>query len=643
MTKSNRLIKEKSPYLLQHAHNPVDWYPWGPEVFAKAKKENKPIFLSIGYATCHWCHVMEEESFKDKDVAALMNDTFVCIKVDREERPDIDAVYMKACQLLTGSGGWPLTIIMTPDKEPFFAGTYFPKQARLGQIGMIELTRHIKETWANRHDDVLQSARMLTESLQTVERGQSDVNEATLHNCYEQLHQRFDPINGGFGSAPKFPTPHTILFLLRYAKRTGKGLDMAEKTLQALRTGGIYDHLGFGFHRYATDDAWHIPHFEKMLYDQALLVMAYAEAYQATRKQEYRQTMHDAATYVLRDMTSPDGAFYSAEDADSEGEEGKFYTWTKDEIIRILGTADAFFSVYALDQGVIYQHAPSTPDADKARDTLFRHRGQRVRPLKDDKILTDWNGLMIAALAKATQVTGDQQYAHAAERAADFILKTMMHQGRLFHRYRDNAAITGMLDDYAFLILGLMELYEATWTIDYLQKACDIQRILKKFFWDHSGGFFSTAHDAEQLITRQKEMYEGAVPAGNSVALFNMVRLAAITGDVTLEQDASLLCKAWSGELNMAPSEHTQLLCALDFIIGPSTVIVLAGKADTLLTAIRNHYYPNTFLLHQHEKLRDLAPFSRHIPLDKTAAYVCQHGSCSLPTTNVSVIIRQLG
>ena len=498
----NRLAAEKSPYLLQHADNPVDWYPWGPEAFEKARMENKPIFLSIGYSTCHWCHVMEHESFEDEQVAKLLNETFVCIKVDREERPDIDQVYMTVCQMMTGSGGWPLTVITTPDKKPFYVGTYFPRESRFGRIGMMDLVPRIKQAWADDPDELLAHARRISDSLQqTVPSSPGQMpDETSLALAYQQLSGIFDRANGGFGNSPKFPTPHNLVFLLHYHKRAPEqnSLKMVEQTLQAMRAGGIYDHIGFGFHRYSTDSRWLVPHFEKMLYDQALLAMAYTQAYQATADARYSQTAREIISYVLRDMTDTGGGFYSAEDADSEGGEGKFYLWTSDEVGDCLtpDEADLVRKVFNISRegnfseeatgertGRNILHLTDNLDTfaedlsisqkelqerlEAARGKLFQYRQKRIHPHKDDKILTDWNGLMIAALAQAGRALDETEYTEAAEKAADFILTNLRRpDGRLLHRYRDgNAGIDAHLDDYAFLTWAMLELYETTFNI----------------------------------------------------------------------------------------------------------------------------------------------------------------------------------
>jgi len=688
----NRLIFEKSPYLLQHADNPVDWYPWGTEAFEKARKENKPIFLSIGYSTCHWCHVMEHESFEDPEVARLMNEVFVSIKVDREERPDIDNVYMMVSQMMTGSGGWPLTIIMTPDKKPFFAATYIPKENRFGRMGMLELIPRIKEIWATRRGEVLSSANQITAALQQVSQDASgeELDETTLDLAYEQLAKRFDEQHSGFGSAPKFPTPHNLLFLLRYWKRTNteRALQMVEKTLQAMRRGGIYDHVGFGFHRYSTNSRWLVPHFEKMLYDQAMLAMAYTEAYQATGKEEYRKTAGEIFTYVLRDMTAPEGGFYSAEDADSEGEEGKFYLWTEEEIRQVLGSeeADLILKVFNIEKnGNFMEQATgkraranilhlrkslteiaselkmSDQDLQKrletARQKLFTYREKRIHPHRDDKILTDWNGLMIAAFAKGARVFDEPRYAEAAKATVDFILKNMRKSdGRLLHRYRDEqASLPAQVDDYAFLIWGMLELYETIFEVRYLQIALDLNRDLIEHFWDdNNGGFYFVADDGENLLVRQKEIYDGAIPSGNSVAMLNLLRLGRITANYDFEEKAARIGRAFSRNVKQSPSAYTQLMVAVDFGVGPSYEVVIAGNSqaeDTkeMLKAIRTQFIPNKVMIlrptEQESPDSDhLAEFTKHhLSIEgKATAYVCLNYNCRLPTTDVNKMLELL-
>lgn len=688
----NRLIFEKSPYLLQHAGNPVDWYPWGPEAFEKALKENKPIFLSIGYSTCHWCHVMEHESFEDPEVASLMNEAFVCIKVDREERPDIDALYMTVCQMLTGSGGWPLTILMTPDKKPFFAGTYFSKESRFGRMGMLEIVPLIREVWTTRHQDLINSVHQISAALERVSSdspGES-LDESTLKIGYEQIASRFDERDGGFGNAPKFPNPHTLLFLLRSWKRTGneRALGMVEQTLQAMRNGGIYDHIGFGFHRYSTDPHWLVPHFEKMLYDQAMLAMAYTEAYQATGDGELGRTAQEIFAYVLRDMTAPMGGFYSAEDADSEGEEGKFYLWTEEEVRQLLEReeADLIIRAFNLERAgnfaneatgqrtganILHRKRSLAEIAsdlgisenglrdrlEAARRKLFMAREQRVHPHKDDKTLTDWNGLMIAAFAKGAQAFEEPRYAEAAKHAVDFILKEMRSpDGRLLHRYRDGqAGVPAYAGDYAFLIWGLIELYETSFEVHYLQTALDLNRDSLEHFWDEkNGGFYLTANDGEELLVRQKEIYDGAIPSGNSVAMLNLLRLGRMTGNADLEEKAACIGRAFSMNVGQSPSVYAQLMVALDFAVGPSYEVVIAGSSqaedtEAMLKALRTHSIPNKVVLlcpseQESPEIVRLAEFSRHHASieGKATAYVCLNYHCKLPTTDIDEMLALL-
>jgi len=690
--RQNKLAHEKSPYLLQHADNPVAWYPWGPEAFEKAKKENKPIFLSVGYSTCHWCHVMAHESFEDPEVAELMNDNFVSVKVDREERPDIDRVYMTVCQMMTGSGGWPLTIIMTPDKKPFFAATYIPRETRFGRIGLLDLIPRIKEFWSTRQSDILNSASQITDALikaSPVFSGQ-EPGESVLQLAYDQLTARYDNEYGGFGGAPKFPTAHNLLFLLRYWKRTGNenALSMVEETLRAMSRGGVYDHVGFGFHRYSTDSQWLVPHFEKMLYDQALLAMAYTEAYQATGKEEYSQTAREILSYVLRDMTSPEGGFYSAEDADSEGEEGKFYLWTEDEIRKALSNEEADLTIKVFNilkdgnfadevngsktgKNILHlmQSAAeiaadlNMPEPDLKnrleviRHKLFTYREKRVHPHKDDKVLTDWNGLMIAALARAARVLNEPQYIYAAVRARDFIMTGLRtSDGRLLHRYRDGqAAVPANLDDYAFFIYGLLELYETTFDVSCLRTALDINKDLLEHFWDDSGGgFYFTADDAESLLIRQKEIYDGAVPSGNSVAMLNLLRLGRITADAGIERKASEIGKVFAETVSQYPSACTQLMAAIDFAVGPSYEVVIAGDArgsntGKLLDAIYRNFIPNKILIlrpaeEEHPEIDEISPFARYHPArhGEATAYVCFNYNCHLPTTEINTMLELL-
>ena len=690
--KPNRLVYEKSPYLLQHAYNPVNWYPWGPEAFDAAQKENKPVFLSIGYSTCHWCHVMERESFEDEQVAELLNEAFISIKVDREERPDIDAVYMKICQIMTGSGGWPLSILMTPDKKPFFAGTYLPKESRFGRAGMLDLLPRTRELWSARRDDLTKLSDEITAALKKEEsaRGGNALDEPVLQAAYEELSLKFDEQNGGFGNAPKFPTPQNLLFLLRYWKRENepRALAMVEQTLCAMRLGGIYDHVGYGFHRYSTDTKWLVPHFEKMLYDQALLAMAYTDAYLATKKEEYRETATEVLDYVLRDMTGQEGGFYSAEDADSEGEEGKFYVWSHKEIYDLLGRSDAglFVKIFNIEEGgnFIDQVTSERPGTNilhlnkaieqiasdlnmsghalharvsAALRKLFTVREGRVHPHKDDKILTDWNGLMISALSRAARSFQRPDYAEAAKKAAAFVLDRMRTpEGRLFHRYRGGeASLAAHIDDYAFFISGLTDLYEAVFEPKYLVTALELNRDFITHFWDKKqGGFYFTADDSEEILIRGKEIYDAAIPSGNSIAMLNLLRLGRMTGDSELEEKAVSVGRAFSNAVRAYPAGYTQLLVAVDFAAGPSCEIVIAGDPDAddtqaMMKALRSQFLPNAVVLFRPSEqespdIDGISAFAKGYgsPDGKARAYVCKGHNCQLPTTDISEMLELL-
>ena len=598
---TNRLGQEKSHYLLQHAENPVDWYPWGNEAFEKAKREDKPLFLSIGYSTCHWCHVMAHESFEDEEVGRLLNESFVSIKVDREERPDVDMVYMAACQAITLKGGWPLSVFMTPEGKPFFAGTYFPKKSVMGMPGFMDLVEQIATAWEKNRGPLIEASEKITRGIQPRSESGSvaELGVETLKKGYDQLAQAFDPKWGGFGSAPKFPTPHNLSFLLRWHKRSPEtnALHMVEKTLDSMRRGGIFDQIGLGFSRYSVDERWLVPHFEKMLYDQAMLSMAYSEAYQAEGESRHARVVAEILAYVLRDMTSPEGGFYTAEDADSEGKEGLFYVWTPTEVKAHLGNdvGDLFCRFYDIGphgnfedgRSILHIRVPAEDFAahenmevaelervlQEGRETLFRVREGRIHPLKDDKILTSWNGLMIAAMAKAYQALGDQVYADAAGKAMNFILDTLKKAGpRLYRRYRlGEVAYPGYMDDYAFLIWGLIELYEATSDTSYLEEALSLNHVMIDLFWDGAdGGFFFSGKENEVLIKRSKEIYDGAVPSTNSVSALNLIRLALITKDRDLENRAEQIAGVFAKRIKAYPSAYTQFLVALDLLIGPS-------------------------------------------------------------------------
>ena len=687
----NRLIHEQSPYLLQHAYNPVDWYPWGEEAFLRAKEEAKPIFLSIGYSACHWCHVMEEESFADPMVAKLLNDVFVCIKVDREERPDIDQIYIDAAHVLSGVAvGWPLTIFMTHDGRPFFAASYIPKESRYGMTGLVDLIPRISRIWQTRRQELEQTGSRVLEALQSAARtppGESELSEATLDDAYDTLFRLFDGENGGFGDAPKFPAPHNLIFLLRYGHRTGKtpAYTMVEKTLHAMRRGGIFDHIGWGFHRYATDAEWLVPHFEKMLYDQALLIMAYTEAYLATGREEFARTARETIAYVLREMTDPDGGFYSAEDADSEGVEGKFYIWTKAGILQVLGEEDGerFSRIFGVTEPGNYLEQPgarrtgqnvlrlrrplaswahefSMPEEDlawfveNARQRLFAAREERARPVKDDKILTDWNGLMIAALATAARAFDDPEYLAAAEKATAFVLTRLRGpDGRLLHRYRNGeAGIPATLDNYAFMLWALIEVYEASFAPGYLRTAVELARDLSARYWDcDHGGFFFTPDDVE-ISVRQKPVFDGATPSGNSVAMYALFLLGRMTANLEFEEMANRIRRVFAGTVRESPIAYSYFLTGLEFMLGPNVEVIISGVRDAedtraMIQAIRSRYTPDAVVIFrpsddEEPEITKVAGFTRDIVTieGKATAYVCTNYACDIPVTDADEMLR---
>ena len=576
----NRLATSKSRYLLQHANNPVDWYPWGTEAFEAAKKANKPIFLSIGYSTCHWCHVMEKESFADPEVAKLMNDAFIAIKVDREERPDLDSVYLTVTRTLTGDAGWPNNVVLTPDGKPFFAAAYLPREK------FKALIPRLAGMWREQREHVAASAEMITSALRTAPVAGETLTAGVLAAGYRQLATRFDATNGGFLPEPKFPMPHHVMFLLRYARRTGdaKALAMAETTLTSMRAGALWDRTGFGFHRYASDAAWREPHYEKMLYDQALLAMAYLEAFQKTGRKEYASTAREIFTYVLRDLRAPSGAFFAAQDADE-----RYYT-----------AAD---------------------------------RSKLPKPGRDEKILSDWNGLMIAALSLGAVVLDEPKYAEAATRAAEAV----------------HAKPRRFLDDYSFLVWGLLNLYEATFDVRWLQRAIALEAEAVALFRDQSGRFYITPADGEALLVRPRETGDGAIPSGNSVQLMNLVRLARITAKPEYETYANELVRAAADEVSLAPSTATYFLSALDFLLGPSFEIVLSGnKPDALRRAVFANFVPNKVVVHrppgEAPAIVALAPYTElQLPIGgKATAYVCTNYACKLPVTEVGAVTKLL-
>jgi len=635
---------------------------------------------------------MGKESFEDKDVAILLNKYFICIKVDREERPDIDSIYMKVCQMMTGSGGWPLTIIMTPNKKPFFAATYIPKESRFGRTGLMQLLPKAAELWKTNREELEKNANQIINELNNVPDNvyEGELDRNILAEAYSQLSTIFDEKHGGFGNAPKFPTPHNLTFLLRYWMLTGNGrsLYMIEKTLKKMRLGGIFDQVGFGFHRYSTDAKWFVPHFEKMLYDQALLAIAYTETFQVTLNDEYKESAEQIFDYVLRDMTDKCGGFYSAEDADSEGEEGKFYTWEIGEIEKLLSKDDAelFIKIFNLKEAGNYKDEAIGLSSGKnilflekpihhfstdfgmskesfverlktLRHKLFCYREKRIHPQKDDKILTDWNALMIAALAKAARVFGNNKYKQAAVKATDFILSKMRDKnGKLFHRYRDGeAAIGAFLDDYSFLIFALIELYESTFEANYLKETIKLNKILLNYFWDDkNGGFFLTGADSSDIPIRKKDIYDGALPSGNSVAMLNMLRLSRLIGVSELEERVHEISKAFYKNIVQSPASCPQMMSALEFMFGPAFEVVIIGDSNStdtkmMIDILTKNFLPNVVVLfipsevEEHE-ITNIAKFTKDMRTvdGKTTAYICRNFNCELPTTKIDEMIRFL-
>jgi len=686
----NRLANSQSPYLLQHASNPVDWYPWSDEAFEKAKKENKPIFLSIGYSTCHWCHVMEHESFEDSTVAAEMNKYFISIKVDREEMPEVDHLYMSVCQAMTGRGGWPLTIVMTPNKDPFFAGTYFPKQGRGKQPGMLQLIPSLANAWSTKQGEITKTIdriqTYLTE-INTSTQGE-EWDEVMIRDAFSQYASRFDPDFGGFGKAPKFPSPHNLIFLLRYSKLFGvaTGKTMVEKTLHQMRLGGVFDHIGLGFHRYSTDKRWFLPHFEKMLYDQAMISMAFLETYQLTNNENYAKVAREIFTYVLRDMTDKDGGFYSAEDADSEGEEGIFYIWTREELVTILGEDDGLKLAKTfgfIDGGNFFEEASGQTTGsnipyfqddretlaknvdmslddfntfiENSREKLFEVREKRIHPLKDDKILTDWNGLMIAALSQGGQVLGDKVYIDAAKNASNFVLESLRDEnGRLVKRSRlGKAGLQPHLDDYSFMVFGLLNLYEATFDASYLASAVELTEIMIEDFSDKNGGFFIGSKDAEKLMVRAKDSYDGAIPSGNSVAALNLFRLGKMTGNTKWTDLGYSTLKAFTEKAKQSPTGFAHMLTAFMFDFKNPKEVVLVGNSNDpetqkTISAIRKNYSPNKIILFKDvsnpNALVQVAPWTAdHVMINESPTfYICKNFACKQPTTSLDLAMKYI-
>ncbi len=742
--KPNRLITEKSPYLLLHAFNPVDWYPWSEEAFEKARKEDKPIFLSVGYSTCYWCHVMEREVFENDSIAALMNKYVVAIKVDREERPDVDRVYMNALQAMTGSGGWPMSMFLTLDLKPFYGATYIPPQPQYGRPGFVELINAIHEAWQTKRNEIIESSSKITEYIKNLSLPATSVNIGLdeLTKGYQSFEVSYDEKNGGFGKAPKFPRPVTLNFLLRYYARTGskKALDMSLTTLKKMAEGGMYDQIGGGFHRYSTDEKWHVPHFEKMLYDQALLVISYLEAYQITHDKFYADIAKDILAFVKREMTDADGGFYSAQDAESAIDpkhlekknklsaeilvkaEGAYYVWSKNEIDKILDKEEAnvfdyyygvkengnvnpssdprgefagkniLFIAHSLkeaaakfnlsDLSLREEKISSSKESlrtilSEAKKKIFAAREKRPKPNLDDKILTSWNGLMISAYSRAYEILNDSQYLLTAVNAAKFILRNLYDSKnqKLYHRYRDGEAkFMGSLEDYAFFVQGLLDLYEASLNIDWLEKAIELTKQQINLFYDSplrqrseasplrlaedearkNGGFFDVSETDSTIIIRTKDFYDGAEPSGNSIAILNLLRLSQTTDNKQWREIAEKSLAYFGEQIKQSPYAMPQFLTAVDFSLSKPKQIIIAGTANDphtkeLLKEVHSRFIPNKIIMLADGKkgqkiLASYIPFIESIKkIDgKSTAYICENYACKLPTSDTKVAAELL-
>jgi len=677
---TNRLALESSPYLRQHQHNPVDWYSWGPEALERARRLDRPIFLSIGYSACHWCHVMEHESFENEAIAKILNEHFISIKVDREERPDLDQIYMTAVQLLNqGHGGWPMSVFLTPQLQPFFADTYFPPEDRYGKPGFRRVLLYLAEVWRTRRQDVDQSAGQITEHIQQVgqiEPGQGQLDANLLARAVDNLERLYDRQDGGFGSAPKFPHPMDLRLLLRAWQRfdNAEALEMCRHTLNQMAMGGIYDHLGGGFARYSTDAGWLVPHFEKMLYDNALLTGCYLDAYQVTGDPFYREVAEETLAWVAREMTSPEGPFFSTQDADSEGEEGKFYVWTEAEIVALLGQADADLvnAVYSVapegnwehgrnilhrtrslaqNARLLHREEPELRNLlERCRRTLFEARSRRVWPGRDEKVLTSWNGLMIGALAQAAQVLDQPAHAEAAARAADFLLTRMrLPDGRLLRTWSAGTEpkLNAYLEDYAFVLDSLVSLYEATFAPRWIEAALELADVMVREFWDPAeGGFFFTGASHESLIARTKDPHDNAIPSGSSMAVTGLLRLVKLTGRQDLQQKAETLLQMYQGLMGSRPMAVSQMLLALDFSLGPVQELALVGDPSAeetrrVLRAVRSRYRPRRVVAFLPSG--SAAPASLPLLQGKEArgtitAYKCENFACQAPLVGVEAI-----
>jgi uncharacterized protein YyaL (SSP411 family) len=673
---TNALANETSPYLLQHAHNPVDWYPWGEEALARAKREDKPILLSIGYSACHWCHVMEHESFENEEIAGLMNDRFINIKVDREERPDLDAIYMAVVQMVTGGGGWPMTVFLTPDQAPFFCGTYFPPDSRQGRPGFRQVILEVARAYSEKKEAILGSGDVIKVELQKLNRlpdAQDTLNPDILDDAVSGMVSNYDARHGGFGPAPKFPPTMTLSFLMRSYQRTGKEplLDMVRNTLIQMARGGIYDQIGGGFHRYSVDAEWLVPHFEKMLYDNALLSRAYLDAYLITREGFYRRIAGETLDYVLREMTSPEGGFYSSQDADSEGKEGAFFLWSHGEVQSILGEdeADLFCRYFGIMpegnfEGINILNIPRSGNIvaglgkvteerlleiiRNGRRKLFDARERRVKPGRDEKILTAWNGLMLRSFAEAANVLDREDYRMAAIRNAEFLLSGLQNGGQLLRSYKDGRArFNAYLEDYAYLLDGLLSLYEASFDPRWIAEAENLADRMIRKFWDSGGdGFYFTSEDHEMLIHRPKEFYDHAVPSGNSVSAHALLRLWKFTGDERWSRYPVSIFKRMSEQVRRQPGAFAHLLCAMDFYFGRPREIAVVGSpahsdARALLDEVFHGYLPNKVVACGLDSGIFLLKGKRQVD-DRATAYVCENFTCKAPVTTAEDLRRRL-
>ena len=682
----NRLINETSPYLLQHANNPVDWYPWGEEALERARSEDKPILLSIGYSACHWCHVMERESFENETIAGLMNDNFVSIKVDREERPDLDQVYMQAVQMLTGSGGWPMTVFLTPEGKPFYGGTYFPPEDRQGMPGFPRLLTSIAEAYSTNRGEIDRVTKQLTTQMSQsnqVSQGTSILTVDILHKAYSSLATNFDYQNGGFGNAPKFPQPMTPEFLLRYYHHgyNPRALELVELTLEKMAYGGIYDQIGGGFHRYSTDAYWLVPHFEKMLYDNALLARLYLHTYLITGRALYRRVVEETLDYVLREMTDSFGGFYSAQDADSEGVEGKFFVWSPDEINSVMGDADGevFAGYYGVTgagnfEGKNILNIRQDPEEfaetkgltadqlgniiNRGSKALLEVREQRIHPMRDDKVLASWNGLMLRSFAEAAAALRRPDYLAVAIKNAEFLARSMKSDGRLLRTYRDGQAkLLGYLEDYSFVIDGLLALYEATFDLRWLDEAVTLADSMIELFWDEGiGGFYDTGSDHETLVVRPRDVFDNAQPCGGSVASDVLLRLAVFTGNNDYSAKATVPLRSLHQAMSQSPGGTGHWLSALDFYVSPPKEIAVIGPRDdpttqALLDTVFHRFLPNKVVMGVETPLIPADDNSEaDIPLlagrgmvgGLPTAYVCQNYACQLPVTDPAGLAEQL-